>query len=85
MSLLQDGGNNFLLNTFGFFFLVFGQILAGDALARFLNHVRVCSKARLGHDAPKRLKQRIGYMKSLLHYKLAEKIDIKNNFESAER
>merc|ERR1719260_4231 len=52
LSLLQDGGDNFLLYAFGFFLLVFGQILAGDALARFLNHVRVCSKARLGHDAP---------------------------------
>ena len=55
MSLLQGGRNNFFPNTFGFFFLVFGQILAGDALARFLNHERVGSKARLGHDAPKRL------------------------------
>ena len=55
LSLLQDGGNNFFLNAFGFFLLVFGQILAGDALARFLNHERVGSKARLGHDAPKRV------------------------------
>ena len=55
VSLLQGGRNNFFPNTFGFFFLVFGQILAGDALARFLNHESVGSKARLGHDAPKRL------------------------------
>merc|ERR1719219_2016431 len=52
--LLQGSGNNFFLNTFGFFLLVFGQILAGDALARFLNHVRVGSKTRTGHDAPLR-------------------------------
>ena len=65
-----DGGFPDALVQFAF---VLGPHLAGDALARFLNHVRVCSKARLGHDAPRKSKQKLGYMKYISYYELDEK------------
>ena len=44
-----------MLDACGHFLLVLGKILAWDTLARILNHVRVSSKMRTRHDAPKRL------------------------------
>ena len=44
---LQRGGDHFLFNAFGLFLLVSGPVLAGDALARFLDHVGVGSKSAI--------------------------------------
>ena len=52
---LQRSGDNFLFDTFSFFLSVEGQILAGDTCAWcLLDHVRVGSEARAGHNAPKK-------------------------------
>merc|ERR1711962_1986034 len=54
LKILHLCWDSFLLDACGHFLLVPGSILAWDALARILNHVRVGSKTRARHDAPLR-------------------------------